>query len=127
MIMSRSYRNPILSGFYPDPSLCRVGEDYYLVTSSFEYFPGLPLFHSRDLVHWQQIGHVADLIGLSIPRGDIYLSTTGAMLVFISTLDHPEMVGVNPEVAHEHMAGLNFTHHVAQAWDADKLFHPSIG
>jgi xylose isomerase len=57
------------------------------------------------------------------PRGDIYLSTTGAMLGFISTLDHPEMVGVNPEVAHEHMAGLNFTHHVAQAWDAGKLFH----
>jgi xylose isomerase len=57
------------------------------------------------------------------PRGDIYLSTTGAMLGFISTLDHPQMVGVNPEVAHEHMAGLNFTHHVAQAWDAGKLFH----
>ncbi len=57
------------------------------------------------------------------PRGDIYLPTTGAMLGFISTLDHPEMVGVNPEVAHEHMAGLNFTHAVAQAWDAGKLFH----
>ena len=57
------------------------------------------------------------------PRGDIYLSTTGAMLGFIATLDHPEMVGVNPEVAHEHMAGLNFLHHVAQAWDAGKLFH----
>jgi xylose isomerase len=57
------------------------------------------------------------------PRGDIYLPTTGAMLGFISTLDHPEMVGVNPEVAHEHMAGLNFLHAVAQAWDAGKLFH----
>ena len=57
------------------------------------------------------------------PRGDIYLSTTGAMLGFIETLDHPEMVGVNPEVAHEHMAGLNFLHYVAQAWDASKLFH----
>ncbi len=57
------------------------------------------------------------------PRGDIYLATTGAMLGFIETLDHPEMVGVNPEVAHEHMAGLNFTHAVAQAWDAGKLFH----
>lgn len=51
------YQNPILSGFHPDPSICRVGEDYYLVTSSFEYFPGLPLFHSRDLIHWQQLGH----------------------------------------------------------------------
>jgi xylose isomerase len=57
------------------------------------------------------------------PRGDIYLPTTGAMLGFISTLDNPEMVGVNPEAAHEHMAGLNFMHAVAQAWDAGKLFH----
>lgn len=51
------YKNPIISGFYPDPSICRVREDYYLVTSSFEYFPGVPIFHSRDLIHWQQIGH----------------------------------------------------------------------
>jgi xylose isomerase len=57
------------------------------------------------------------------PRGDIYLPTTGAMLGFIATLDRPDMVGVNPEVAHEHMAGLNFTHAVAQAWEAGKLFH----
>jgi xylose isomerase len=57
------------------------------------------------------------------PRGDIYNATTGHMLAFIGTLDHPEMVGVNPEVAHEHMAGLNFTHGVAQAMEAGKLFH----
>ncbi|GAP62313.1 xylose isomerase [Ardenticatena maritima] len=57
------------------------------------------------------------------PRGDIYFATTGHMLAFIETLDHPEMVGVNPEVAHEHMAGLNFLHNVAQAWEAGKLFH----
>ena len=57
------------------------------------------------------------------PRGDMYNSTTGHMLAFIATLDHPEMVGVNPEVAHEHMAGLNFVHGVAQALDADKLIH----
>jgi len=57
------------------------------------------------------------------PRGDIYNATTGHMLGFIATLDHPEMVGVNPEVAHEHMAGLNFMHGVAQAWEAGKLFH----
>jgi xylose isomerase len=57
------------------------------------------------------------------PRGDIYNSTTGHMLAFIGTLDHPEMVGVNPEVAHEYMAGLNFVHGVAQALDAGKLFH----
>jgi len=57
------------------------------------------------------------------PRGDIYNSTTGHMLAFIGTLDHPEMVGVNPEMAHEHMAGLNFLHGVAQAWESGKLFH----
>jgi xylose isomerase len=57
------------------------------------------------------------------PRGDIYFPTTGAYLGFIETLDHPKMVGVNPEVAHEHMAGLNFVHAVAQAWEAGKLFH----
>jgi xylose isomerase len=57
------------------------------------------------------------------PRADIYNPTTGHMLAFIQTLDHPEMVGVNPEVAHEHMAGVNFLHGVAQAWEAGKLFH----
>ena len=57
------------------------------------------------------------------PRGDMYNPTIGHMLAFITTLDHPEMVGVNPEVAHEHMAGLNFMHGVAQAWEAGKLFH----
>jgi len=57
------------------------------------------------------------------PRADIYMATTGNYLGFIPTLDHPEMVGVNPEVAHEQMSGLNFMHAVAQAWDAGKLFH----
>src|SRR5215213_5469582 len=60
------------------------------------------------------------------PRGDIYNATTGHMLAFIETLDHPEMVGVNPEVAHEHMAGLNFTHGVAQALESGKLFHVDL-
>ena len=53
----------MLPGCYPDPSICRVGDDYYLVTSTFEYFPGLPIFHSRDLVHWRQIGHAIDRAG----------------------------------------------------------------
>jgi len=52
------YHNPILAGFYPDPSICRVGEDYYLINSTFAYFPGIPVFHSRDLVNWQQVGNV---------------------------------------------------------------------
>ena len=57
------------------------------------------------------------------PRGDLYFPTTASYLAFIATLDHPDMVGVNPEVAHEHMAGLNFLHVVAQAIEAGKLFH----
>lgn len=57
------------------------------------------------------------------PRGDIYLATVGHALAFIETLDKPELFGVNPEVAHETMAGLNFLHGVAQAWEAGKLFH----
>jgi xylan 1,4-beta-xylosidase len=69
------YRNPILGGFYPDPSMVRVKDDYYLVNSSFAYFPGVPIFHSRDLVHWTQIGNVLsrrsqlDLDGAGISRG----------------------------------------------------------
>ncbi|MFA9556776.1 glycoside hydrolase family 43 protein [Evansella sp. AB-rgal1] len=71
----KTFKNPILPGFYPDPSICRVGEDYYLVTSSFAYFPGVPIFHSRDLVNWEQIGHVLDrpsqlpLEGQGVSRG----------------------------------------------------------
>jgi xylan 1,4-beta-xylosidase len=58
--MSTRVPNPILPGFYPDPSVCRVGEDYYLVNSTFAYFPGVPIFHSKDLIHWEQIGNVLD-------------------------------------------------------------------
>lgn len=55
--MENTFQNPILSGFHADPSICRVGDDYYLVNSSFVYFPGLPIYHSKDLVHWEQIGN----------------------------------------------------------------------
>ena len=51
------YRNPIRTGFFPDPSICRVGEDYYMVNSSFIFFPCIPISHSRDLIHWEIIGH----------------------------------------------------------------------
>lgn len=69
------FNNPILAGFYPDPSICRVGEDYYLINSTFSYFPGVPIFHSKDLVNWKQIGHVLDrpeqldVDGLGVSRG----------------------------------------------------------
>jgi xylan 1,4-beta-xylosidase len=75
-----NYKNPVIPGFYPDPSVCRVGEDFYLVNSSFEYFPGVPIWHSRDLVHWRQIGHVLtrrsqlDLAGVKCSDG-IYAPT----------------------------------------------------
>lgn len=58
--MKKEYCNPIIPGFYPDPTICRVGEDYYLATSSFELFPALPVFHSRDLVNWKQLGYALD-------------------------------------------------------------------
>lgn len=58
--VSHGYINPVLPGFYPDPSVCRVGDDYYLVNSSFQFFPGVPVFHSKDLIHWNQIGNVLD-------------------------------------------------------------------
>lgn len=56
----QTFQNPILPGFYPDPSICRVNDDYYLVTSTFSYYPGVPIFHSKNLVDWEQIGHVLD-------------------------------------------------------------------
>jgi alpha-N-arabinofuranosidase len=60
LTMAQELHNPIIPGFHPDPSVCRVGDDYYLVNSSFQYFPGVPIFHSKDLVNWQQIGNVLD-------------------------------------------------------------------
>ncbi len=54
----KEYFNPIISGFYPDPSICRKGDDYYMVNSSFAFYPGIPIFHSKDLVHWEQLGFV---------------------------------------------------------------------
>lgn len=89
----KTFQNPIIPGFHPDPSICRVGNNYYLVNSSFEYFPGVPIFQSRDLVHWKQIGycltrksqlnldHARDSGGIYAPTlryhdGTFYLTTT---------------------------------------------------
>jgi len=75
-----AWKNPIIPGFYPDPSVCRVGGDFYLINSSFEYFPGVPIWHSRDLIHWRQVGHVLtrrsqlDLAGVKCSDG-IYAPT----------------------------------------------------
>ena len=54
------YRNPIIPGFNPDPSICRKGDDFYLVTSTFEFFPGVPVYHSKNLVNWEHIGYCLD-------------------------------------------------------------------
>ncbi|MBQ7422339.1 MAG: glycoside hydrolase family 43 protein [Prevotella sp.] len=73
--VNHQYLNPILAGFYPDPSFCRVGDTFYLVNSSFSFFPGVPIFESKDLVNWRQIGHVLDrqsqlpLEGQGVSRG----------------------------------------------------------
>ena len=78
---SGSFRNPVLPGFHPDPSIVRVGGDFYLVTSTFAWFPGLPVFHSRDLVNWRLVGHaidrpgMLDFAGLKIATDGVYAPT----------------------------------------------------
>ena len=74
------YRNPILSGFHPDPSICRAGEDFYLVTSTFEFYPGVPVYHSRNLVDWELLGYCMTEenefnLEKSAPSGGIYAPT----------------------------------------------------
>ncbi|EOZ92812.1 Beta-xylosidase [Indibacter alkaliphilus LW1] len=83
----RKFENPILAGFYPDPGMFRVGDDFYLVTSTFTFFPGVPIFHSTDLVNWRQLGHVLDrpsqmdVDGLQLSEG-----------IFAPTIQHHEGV-----------------------------------
>src|SRR5580658_8719751 len=71
----QTIQNPILGGFYPDPSILRIGEDYYIANSTFEFFPAVPIHHSRDLIHWHLIGHAltrtsqVDLAGIGDSGG----------------------------------------------------------
>ena len=100
LFAQEGYQNPIIPGFHPDPSVCRVGEDYYLVNSSFEYFPGVPIFHSKDLIHWEQIGHCLTRdsqlnLEKSMPSGGIFAPTIryyNGRFYMITTLikDRPE-------------------------------------
>ena len=53
---SQGFKNPVLPGFHAAPSVCRAGDDFYLVNSTFQYYPGVPVFHSKDLIHWEQVG-----------------------------------------------------------------------
>ena len=75
-----NYQNPVISGYNPDPSICRVGEDFYLVNSSFEFFPGVPIYHSRNLVNWTLEGYCLheerqDVLKQCRPSGGIYAPT----------------------------------------------------
>ena len=65
LLAADTFNNPILTGMNPDPTICRVGDDFYLMTSTFEYYPGLPVYHSKDLVNWKLIGHA-----LSTPQSN---------------------------------------------------------
>ncbi len=76
------YDNPVIKGFYPDPSACKVGDTYYLVCSSFQYFPGVPLFESRDLVNWKQIGHCLTR------KSQVQLEVDSSGGVFAPTIRH---------------------------------------
>ncbi|GAA1582728.1 glycoside hydrolase family 43 protein [Actinoplanes couchii] len=79
-----TFANPVIPGMHPDPSVCRVGDDYYLACSSFEYFPGVPILHSRDLIHWEQIGNALDRPAqLALPP-----STPSSGGVYAPTLRH---------------------------------------
>lgn len=71
MSSSRTFTNPILPGFNPDPSICRVGDTYYLTTSTFEYWPGLPIYTSKNLINWTLIGHA-----LNRPEQGVVMRTT---------------------------------------------------
>lgn len=96
----RLYHNPIIRGTHPDPSICRVGEDYYICTSTFACFPAAPIFHSRDLVHWRQIGHALTrreqlpLDGVAIPRGMYAPSLrhiNGRFYMITTLMGHPQL------------------------------------
>lgn len=108
-IASTGLRNPILPGFNPDPSLIRVDDDYFLCTSTFEYFPGLPIYHSTDLVNWKLIGHVLtrrsqlDLRECK-PGGGIYAPTIryhqGRFYATVSVINSSGQPK-HPEVSHK--------------------------
>jgi xylan 1,4-beta-xylosidase len=117
-----SYRNPILAGFYPDPSICRAGDTFYLVNSSFAYFPGIPIFESKDLVNWKQIGHVLDrpsqlnTAGLRISEG-----------IFAPAIEYHE--GIFYVVSTQVGGGGNFyvtATNPAGPW-SDPILLPSVG
>ena len=101
-------KNPILSGFYPDPSICRVGNDFYIVNSSFVYAPGVPIFHSRDLAHWEQIGNILEskeqlqVEKSEISRGTVNMSVISPRELFIEALQRNAVYII---LLHNHPSG----------------------
>jgi alpha-N-arabinofuranosidase len=88
IIGQSTFQNPVIRGMNADPSICRVGDDFYLVTSSFEYFPGLPIYHSKDMVHWELIGYALSRIsncplGGVFPSGGNYAPTTAPIILHV--------------------------------------------
>jgi alpha-N-arabinofuranosidase len=110
-----SYRNPVLPGFQPDPSIVRVGDDFYLVNSTFAWFPGIPVYHSRDLLNWRLIGHaidrpgMLDFGGLSIDNDAVYAPAiewhAGKFYIFNTCVRCGGKVGGNFYVTAENPAG----------------------
>lgn len=94
-----TFQNPVFAGFYPDPSICKAGSEYYMVHSSFSYFPGLPIFKSEDLVNWEQIGHVMDrpsqldTEGQGVSRGLFAPTITHYKGTFYVTCTHVDNIG----------------------------------
>jgi beta-xylosidase len=122
------YQNPILAGFMPDPSICRKGDDYYLVNSTFSYFPGVPIWHSKDLVHWTQLGSVLNResqlrLGRSSMSGGVYApdikynphnnlfymitTGTGYGAVSIVTTDDPKKRNWSDPIVVSNMGGID--------------------
>ena len=90
LLHARSLRNPVIGGFHPDLSVCRVGDKFYLVNSSFEYFPGVPIIESSDLVHWRQLG--------SVLNRSSQLNLQGASS--LTANDRPTFIGRRQEAEH---------------------------
>ena len=116
--------NAILKGFYPDPSICSVGEDFYLVNSTFAYFPGVPIFHSRDLVNWTQIGNVIDrenqinLDGIEHSQG-IYAPTI--------RYNNGTYYLITTNIPHDGNIILTQTRNVGGGYAADSLLNLTLG
>lgn len=144
--------NPILTGSYPDPSICRAGDSYYLVTSTFAYFPGIPVFKSKDLAHWEQVGHVLSRPGqlqlkgrtmtegiyapaIRYSRGKFYVISTSTWGVgnFVSTATDPagpwsdpvalpEVHGIDPSLFFDEESGKAYVVHNGEAPEKKPLY-----